>query len=556
MQFLNVSRRSVFSVVAAFSICATQAAFAANKTQAERQAAQEVYFNGIEEAPSMDPTKQVDGLSSIWLGHIFEGLMIRDKAGNIVEGAAEKMAVSADGKTYTFTIRKNAKWHDGKPVTAHDFEFTMKRLADPAFASEYASFIETAQIENGSEIIAKKADKETLGVKAVNDNTLVIKLKNPVAFFPSLMSFQVFYPVRKDMVAKYGDKFATNMESLIGNGPFKLAKWQKEASMRIEKAPQYWNAKAIQLNAVESPVYIKDNSAGYSLYRTGGYDVVGLDAERIKLASKDKLAMKTFSEGTVFYFETNVREGKLFSNLKLRKALLLGINRNEYIAKISAIPGDKALFAFVPDFIPGALPGSTYRKESPLSWKDGDIVAAKKLISEYLAETKQAKVPSFSILADDGSAGKKSSEYFQASLSKLFDTEVKVDSVPFKTRLQKQRDGQFDLVSKGWGPDYMDPLTFMDLLMKENPNNNSGYANAKYDELMVKAQTSASMAERVKLFQAAEKILVDEAPIAPYYQRSKVYLTAPGLQGVRRSQAGLDYDFRYASWSNASAKKK
>ncbi len=556
MLFSNVTRRGLIAAASAFAFAVSVPAFAEQKTQAERRAAQELFYNPADEPPSMDPTKQADSVSATWLGHIFEGLMAYDKGNNIVTGTADKMAVSADGKTYTFTIRKNAKWHDGKPVTAHDFEFAFKRLVDPTYASEYAFIAETAQIVNASEIIAKKADKETLGAKALNDTTFEIKLNNPVAFFPSMMAFNTFYPIRKDLVAKHGDKFATNVESLVGNGPFKLVKWQKESSMRLEKAANYWNAKAIKLNAIEAPVIIKDNNAQYNLYRTGGLDVAGLDVERLKIATKDKQPIKSFAEGTIFFLETNLREGKVFSNKKLRQALLLGINRNEYVNKISAIPGDKAPFGVVPDFMPGSKPGSTYRKEAPLAWKDGDVAGAKALIKEYLAETKQAKVPPFTILAGDTSAAKKDVDYFQATLAKIFETEVNVESVPFKTRIQRMRDAQFDLVVAGWGPDYMDAMTYLDLFLKENGNNHSGFDNAKYGEIIGKAQKSGDMAERVKLFQEAEKILVEEVPMVPFYQRARAYMTANGLQGVRRSQIGMDYDFRFASWSKDSAQKK
>ncbi|MCA2958923.1 MAG: peptide ABC transporter substrate-binding protein [Silvanigrellales bacterium] len=553
-------RRSSLAVAASFAFAGLFAfsanAFAQQKSQAERRAAQEVYWNPGDEPPSMDPTKQADSVSGAWLTHLFEGLMTTDKNGDMVPGAAEKMSVSADGKTYTFTIRKNAKWHDGKPVTAQDFEFAFKRLVDPAYASEYSFIAETAQIVNATEIIGKKLPTDQLGAKALNDSTFEVKLKNPVTFFPSLMAFNTFFPIRKDLVEKHGDKFATNLESLVGNGPFKLVQWQKEASMRMEKAPTYWNAKAIKITALEAPVMVKDAGASYNLFRTGGTDLVGLDFERLKLAQKDKLAIKSHSDGAVFYLQMNTVDGKLFSNVKLRQALSIGINRREYINKISAIPGDKPAFGVIPDYMPGSKKGSTYRKEAPLAFKDGDLAKAKSLVKEYLAETKQAKVPSFTLLTGDSSTAKRDSEYFQQTLSKVFDTEVKVDSVPFKTRLQKMRDSQFDVVAAGWGPDYLDAMTFADLFMQNNSNNHGQFKDSKYDELILSAQKSADPAERINLIKQAEKILiVDKAAIAAYHQRGRAYVLANGLTGVRRAQVGGDPDFRFASWGGAAAKK-
>jgi oligopeptide transport system substrate-binding protein len=204
------------------------------------------------------------------------------------------------------------------------------------------------------------------------------------------------------------------------------------------------------------------------------------------------------------------------------------------------------------------MPGvkRTYRQEAPLKYRDGDIGTAKKLIKQYLAETKQTKVPPFSILAGDSPNAKKESEYLQAMLKSVFGTEVTIDSVPFKTRLQKQRDGQFDIVSAGWGPDYLDAMTFMDLFTTSNGNNHGGYSNKTFDDLILKAQRSENMAERVQLFKQAEKILVStDSAIVPIIQRGRAYLLADGLNGVRRNQVGQDPDLRFASWSGASAKK-
>ena len=558
---LSQFSRRAFGSISALALCAAflSPSFAQQASQSERKAKGEVFFSAGDEPPSMDPTKQADQISSIWLTHIFEGLMTYDKNGDVVPGAAEKVEVSADAKTYTFTIRKTAKWHDGKPVTAKDFEFAFQRLVDPAYASEYSFIAETAHITNASAIIKKTADKSTLGAKALSDTVFEVKLDNPVTFFPSLMAFNTFFPIRKDMVEKHGDKFATNIESLIGNGPFKLTKWQKEASMRVEKASTYWNAASIKINAIESPVLVKDAGANYNMFRAGGIDIMapsGLDQERLKLAQKDKLAIKSFNDGAVFYFEPNQVEGKIFANLKLRKAVSLALNRREYVNKISAIPGDKTGLGLVPDYMPGAKKGSTYRKEAPIALKDGDMAAAQKLVKEYLAETKQAKVPSFTILAGDSSSAKRDSEYFQQYLSKVLNTEIKVDSVPFKTRIQKMKDGQFDIVLAGWGPDYMDAMTFMDLFTSWNENNRGKFNSKEFDDLIKKSQVSADPVERVNLFKKAEQILiVDQVGVIPYYQRARAFVTADGLQGVRRAQVGADVDFRFASWSNTSAKK-
>jgi oligopeptide transport system substrate-binding protein len=473
--------------------------------------------------------------------------MTYDKNGAVVPGAAESVKVSDDKKTYTFTIRKDARWHDGKAVTAADFEFTFKRLVDPAFASEYSFIATAAGIVNAGEVINKKLPKEQLGVKALDERTLEIKLQGPIPYLDSLLAFQVFYPVRKDLVEKFGDKFSIDPASIVGNGPFKLASWQKEQSLRIEKADTYWNAAAIKLHAIESPTMVKDAQANFNNFQTGGIDLATTSVpEIIKQAQDAKLKIQTYLTGCVDYMTFNTRAGRPFEVKGARLAVRDGISRQEYVNKIVGVPGYKPIYGIVPDYMPGSKAGSTYRKEAPLKGKDGDL----KAVAEHL---KGAKVKPFTILSGDSSRAKKYAEYWQNALAKLLSTEVKIESVPFKTRLQKQNDGDYDVALAGWCPDYRDAMTFMDLQTTKNENNVSGWSNKAYDALIEKAGAEADLEARVKAFAEAEKILFDEAPIVTEDQSGGAYVVAPKLTGVRRAAFGPDPDFRFAEWSSKTA---
>ena len=536
------------------SLLASHSALAEQKSRDQRKAGQEVYVNLGDEPPSMDPTKQADTVSAFWLGHIFEGLMTYDKAGNVVPGTAESMKVSDDKKTYTFKIRGNAKWQDGVAVKAQDFVFTWRRLVDPTYASEYSFIATSAAILNAEEILAKKLPKEQLGVKAIDDSTLEVKLSHPVPYFDSLMAFQVFFPVREDLVKKFGEKFAVTPESMVGNGPFKLVSWSKEQSMRLEKAPTYWNAAAIKITAIENPAIVKDLQANFNNFQTGGVDVAGVgQTELIKQAQDAKLKIETYLTGCIDFIEINTREGRPFASKDLRLAVRDGISRNEFISKIVGTPGYKPAFGIIPDYMPASKPGSTYRKEAPFSFKDADTAGAKKLVESYLKSSKQAKVPSFTILAGDSSRAKKYVEYYQNELSKLLKTEVKVETVPFKTRLQKTRDHQFDLVMGGWCPDYRDAMTFADLYTTKNENNNSGFSSKEYDSLIEQAANEVDLAKRTQIFAKAEKLLAGEAPIVTEDLGGNAYVVSSGLQGVVRRIFSADPDFRYAEWTAGKA---
>ncbi len=523
--------------------------WAQQKNLEERKKANEIYINLQDEPPSLDPSKQGDQVSHAWLNHIYEGLMTYDVKSNMVLGTAEKYERSADGKKYTFKIRKNAKWHDGKAVSAKDYEYAFKRLVDPNYASQYAFFAETAAIVNAKDIIGKKKKPEELGVKAIDDHTFEVSLEKPAPYFLSMTTYQVFFPIRKDLIDKFGDKFASSKESVIGNGPFKMVAWNREQSLRLEKADTYWNAASIKLNAIENPAIVKDAQSFFNNFTTGGIDVAfTLQSEIIKQAQDKKLQVRTYPEGCVEYLELNTRPGKVFSDIRIRKAVRDGISRQEYVNKIVAIPGYKAIAALFPDYLPGSKPTVTYRKEVPFNFKDNNIKEAKKLVAEYLKEKGIAKVPTFTIISNDDTRRKKYSEYYQSQLSKLFDSEVKIENLPFKTRLQRMRDGQFDMVIAGWCPDYNDLMTFGDLLTSVNENNHTGWKNAKLDELISQASGELDSVKRVKLFAEAEKIIYDESPLIVLSQTGGAFVSSKGLEGVVRGIFTGFIDVRHAFW--------
>ncbi len=535
-------------VVGAFISCAIPG-YAGQKSRHERILAGEIYFNAGDEPPSLDPTKQADSISSMWLGHIYEGLMSYDSVGNVIPGAAESMTVNEDKTVWTFRLRLNAQWQDGKPLRAQDFVFAWRRLVDPDYASEYSFIAETAGIKNAGAIIAKKLPKDQLGVVALDDKTLQVTLSRPVTFFDSLATFQVFYPLRQDVVEKFGDKFSIDPESIIGNGPFKLAAWQKEQSLRIERSPTYWDADKIQINAIESPSMVKDSQANFNNFQTGGIDYTTTSSpEIIKQALGARLKIKSFPTGCTSYLAFNVRPGRTFANKTLRQAVRDGISRSEYVNKILGIPGYKPIFGVVPDYMPGSRKGLTFRREAPLKSRDADYPSSQDKLKLYLQKSGKTSAPSFTILANDGTLAKKLVEYWQNSLAKILHTEVKVESVPFKTRLQKSRDGNFDLTLSGWCPDYRDPMTFMDLFTKANDNNISGWVNPTYEDLIVKAANESDSAQRVAFFAEAEKILFEESPIVPIDQTGGAFVVAPSLKQVRHNGFGFSPDFRYATW--------
>lgn len=545
------------SVVLVPFVLGSAVALAADKNREQRRAAGEIFWSAGDEPVSMDPTKQVDGTSYPWLGLLYEGLVTTDSKGQLMPGAAERWDISPDKKTWTFHIRKSAQWHDGKPVTATDFEYTFKRLVDPGYASFYSFIGATAGIINASDIIAKKKAPKELAVKALSPQTLEIRLERPVVFFAALMSFQSFYPVRQDLVEKFGDLFANDPASVIGNGPFRLASWKKEHSMRVEKFPAYWNAKAIKIQAVESPAVIKDAQSEFNAFSTGSLDFVSLRTpEVLKQAQEAKNKVVPYQAGCISFMALNVKPGRPFASKELRLAIQAGINRAEFVNKVIAMPGYKTANSMVPDFIPGAKPNGTFRKEVPLIWKDADLASSKRHIQAHLKSKGTTKVEAITILAGDSTRSKKYSEYWQSALTKILGSEVKVETLPSKAMVQKERDLDYDLALTGWCPDYRDAMTMLDFHTTTNENNFTGWSSPRYDELIAQAAKEGDASKRLALFAEAEAIYLADAPSIPYYQSGGVSSYAEGLSGVFRDAVGINPDFRYATWEQRPSAKR
>ena len=252
----------------------------------------------------------------------------------------------------------------------------------------------------------------------------------------------------------------------------------------------------------------------------------------------------------------NVKPGRPFASKELRLAIQAGINRAEFVDKVIAMPGYKTTNSMVPDFIPGAKPNGTFRKEVPLTWKDADIETAKRHIAAHLKSKGINKVETITILAGDSTRSKKYSEYWQSALAKILGSEVKVETLPSKAMVQKERDLDYDLSLTGWCPDYRDAMTMLDFHTTTNENNFTGWSSPRYDQLIAEAGKEGDASKRLALFAEAEKIYLDDAPSIPYYQSGGVSSYAEGLSGVFRDAVGINPDFRYATWEQTPSAKR
>ena len=499
------------------------------------------------ELPSMDLSTATNTISFDQLNSTMEGIYRIGKNSKVEPGLATKTEVSKDGLTYTFTLRKNDKWSNGDPVTAQDFVYSWRRTVDPKTGSQYAYLFDG--IANANDIIAGKKAVDTLGIKAEGKYKLVVTLEKKLPYFKLLMGFPVFFPQNQNVVEKYGKKYGTAAKYLVYNGPFKMEGWSgSNLSWKLVKNKNYWDKKDVKLSQINFSVN-KSTTTSYNLYQSKKLDYTPLSTEQAKQL-KGKDGYRVLKEARTNYLEFN-ETNKVFANKKIRQALSYAVNRQVLADKVLGagtlpslgIVSRDLAFNKGKDFAVAAktTAGVTYNKAK-----------AQKLLKEGLAEVGQSKL-SFTLLGDDTDVSKQVTESLQSQIQQtLPDVDVSVSNVPFKTRLQRSEDGDFDVVVSAWGADFADPISFLDLFTSDNSYNNGKWKNAEYDKLITASKTTdaGNVDKRWDDMVKASKILSEDQGVAPLYQLNVAYMLNPSVKGVIQNTAGVTWSFKDAYIAN------
>ncbi|MFD2170866.1 peptide ABC transporter substrate-binding protein [Tumebacillus lipolyticus] len=501
---------------------------------------QELNLAMSSEIPSLDPSLATDTIGFTVLGQVAEGLVRLDKDGKAAPGVAEKWETSADGKTITFTLREGAKWTDGSDVTAQDFEYSWKRTLNPDTASQYAFMV--AWIKGGAEYNAGKGSADDVAVKAKDAKTLEVTLENPIPFFVEQMAFPLFYPQKKEIVEKYGDKFGAEVGNTLYNGPFKLTEWVHEQSAVMEKNDTYWDKDAVKLEKINFQM-VKDSSALENLYLSGQIDRFGLVRDQVD-RYKDSPEFSTQAELTVGYLQFNQGKVKSLQNSKIRQALTVSIDADAW-ADVIYHNGSIGATGLVP-------PGTSNGQGGQFRTDNGDLVnrkanapKAKELLAAGMKELGLDKMPTLKLLMDDGDVSKKSAEFIKEQWRTNLGIDIEVENVPFKLRLQRSQQGDYDMVFSFWGADYNDPMTFLDMWITGGDFNENGYSNTKYDKLIKDAQAETDAKKRMGYLYEAEKILMEDMPIGPIVHRALARVTRPYVKDWVVRNFGPDYDLKF-----------
>ncbi|PAF39253.1 peptide ABC transporter substrate-binding protein [Terribacillus saccharophilus] len=508
-----------------------------------------------DEIPSMDSSLADDQYGIQWTSEIQEGLYRLAEDGSLSEGIATgDPEVSEDGLTWTFTLREDAEWENGDPVTANDFVYAWQRAINPDTGSEYGPYMMGGVIENATAVNTGEAELDELGVKAVDDYTLEVQLEKPVPYFESLTTFPTFMPLNQKFVEEQGDSYALEADNLLSNGPFKMTEWNHGSTMKFEKNDTYWDAESVQLEEINLQVS-KDIATGVNLYDTGAVDRAPLTAEFVdqRINDEDYVAVPDMASWYLKLNQNRTGEETPLANINARKAVAQAVDKDGLV-NVVLNNGSTVSNGLMPkDFVKGP-DGEDFRDAN------GDLLtydaeAAKEAWATAKEELGQDEI-TLEILTGDTDTSTQIVDYLKEQLeTNLEGLTVDVLQVPFQQRLDLDTAGDFDIQISGWGPDYIDPYTFMNLFITDGENNRMAYSSEEYDSLNQQAATenATNPEARWQNFLDAEKVLLEDAAIAPLYQAGNSFLVSPKMKGVFSNPAGNDFEYKWAYADNAAA---
>ncbi|MCF8018031.1 MAG: peptide ABC transporter substrate-binding protein [Vallitaleaceae bacterium] len=490
------------------------------------------------EVASMDPQIATDGTSFEVMGTMVEGLYSVDAAGTPILAMAESVDKSEDGLTYTFTLR-DAMWSNGTPVTANDFVFAWKRLVDPATASEYSFIADIAGFKNASAIIAGEKGVDELGVTAKDDKTLVVELAFPVSYFESLMSFNSFFPVNEAFFTEKGDLFGTSPDTLLANGPFKMSSYEPAATtIELVKNPDYWDADAINIDGIQYQV-IKEAQQTMLAYQNGDLDIATLAGEQVEQFKADP-EFNNVVAGYLWYISPNLTVPGL-ENVNLRKAIALSYDKSAIANNILKDGSIVANFA-VPTLLATGPDGKDYR-ETAGTYYETDKAKAKEFFEMAKTELSQDTF-AYTLIVEDTESAQNVAQFIQSEVqTNLPGVTITIETMPKKNRVERMQSGEFELGLTRWGPDYADPMTYLDMWTTGSPNNYGFWSNPEYDAIIQSAkdgELSLDLVARWEALKDAEAIVMDEAVILPVYQKGNAVMIKSAVDGVEFHSVGIN----------------
>ena len=480
----------------------------------------EQYFNGYigSEPNTMDSVIGNDTYSSGVLTNVMEPLTrLAEKDGeNIREGAgAESWEVNEAGDVWTFHLRENT-WSDGKPVTANDYAYAIKRMMTPETGSPNSWLLSC--IKNASAVVDGEVAVEELGVKAIDEKTLEFTLENPTPYFLSLTDTRAMLPQRQDIVEQYGESYGAEASNMVYNGPFKIESWTHNSEIVLSKNESYWDAESVNLTTIDYKI-MNDENTIFNSFTNGSIDSCGCGTPEWmeKFKSMEGVDYIHNVSPTVRFNFYNTKD-ELFQNANIRNAFTLALDREDIVKTIYF--GTMApAYSWVPDGVSTGDQGIFRAQVGEPLKAMSETADPKALLLKGMEELGLGDDPStlkvtFSLGGVDQWM-KNYGEYYQQTFKKVLGVDVVLDFNEWGTFSSKVNTGDYQMGYMQWGIDYNDPYSMLAVMLSDSGNINTGWVNEEYDALVKQASSEMDEAKRVELYRQAEEILFQDGPLCP-----------------------------------------
>ncbi len=484
---------------------------------------QTVNFWALDNLSAIDPGISEGTDASEVQRQIFEGLFTQDFNGNLRPALAIKTSVSEDKKTYTFDLRKEAKWSDGKPVTAHDFVYAWRRVVDPATASPYSYYFDMMKVKNAADITNGLQEVEKLGVKAIDDHTLEVTLSTPIPYFTKMLVSSTTYPVPQWAIEEHGDRW-TREENLVVNGPYKMTANNLGEVYTVERNETYWNNENTILDKINFVIVPNINQA-LTRFLAGELDFVNMPTgqyPRLKKEYPDQAQVQP--RLCTYYVTMNMRENapEALKDVRVRRALWLAVDRDILIDNIlqgGQIPAYSFTHIKTAGYTPPRLEEAKW-SQAKRDEKARELLSA----AGYGPDNPLA----FDYVYNTSEGHKQIAIYLQQQWKNKLGAKIAINNVEWKTLLSIRDAGDFELSRNAWCGDYNEASTFVDLFHSQSTQNDSKYNNSQVDDLLELSKTKEDPQE---LYAEIEKIAADEGAMVPLYHYTRPFMLNPAVKG-------------------------
>lgn len=506
----------------------------------EKTASNSIHLYEKSEIPTLDSSHAHDMVGFSTLNNINEGLYRGDENHEPQLALAESHDISDDETVHTFTLR-DAIWSNGEPVTAADFEYAWKRTFE--VAGHYSDMFITANVKNAQAILDEEMEPDELGVKAEDDQTLVVTLESPNPLLMQLLTFPTFFPQNEAFVEEAGDQYGTEADKILFNGAFVLDAWEHDQGWVLKKNEDYWDADAVELEEINVSV-VKETSTAVNLWETDELDRIELSSSYVDEYENDE-AFFVEERPSIVFMRVNHND-KAFQNENIRKAFDMSIDKEGLTGTILN-DGSKPLHGLVPSdfsFSPGD--NEDFRTING-NFNEGSPEDAKELWQQGLEELGEDEL-SFALTVSDDEVHQKTAEFVKNQLETNLDgVTIDIKKVPFEARLEQEKAVDYDMVISTWGPDFNDPMTFLDMWITNGSANRMDFSDQAYDDLIDEARAETDEEKRYQLLLDAEQKLLGEMHIIPLFQDADSILMRPNIKGMVRHPAAPQFDYKWTS---------